>query len=88
MVQRKDIPVNDEYTVAVVTEQMNDGGWAVVASIKHRSPSGEQLTDLPVTNLRYSEPARSRRSRHRPRPRLARPERPPRGVNARAGVGA
>jgi hypothetical protein len=53
MVQRKDIPVNDEYTVAVVTEQMNDGGWAVVASIKHRSPSGEQLTDLPVTNLRY-----------------------------------
>jgi hypothetical protein len=53
MVQRKDIPVNDDYTVAVVTEQMADGGWAVVASIKHRSPSGEQLTDLPVTNLRY-----------------------------------
>ena len=54
MVQRKDIRVNDEYTVAVVTEQMADGGWAVVASIKHRSPSGEQLTDLPVTNLRYA----------------------------------
>jgi hypothetical protein len=53
MVQRKDIPVNDEYTVAVVTEQMADGGWAVVSSIKHRSPSGEQLTDLPVNDLRY-----------------------------------
>ena len=54
MVQRKDIPVNDEYTVAVVTEQMADGGWAVVATIKHRSPSGEQLTDLPVNDLRYT----------------------------------
>jgi hypothetical protein len=54
MVQRKDIPVNDDYTIAVVTEQMADGEWAVVASIKHRSPSGEQLTDLPVTNLRYT----------------------------------
>jgi len=54
MVQRKDIPVNDDYTIAVVTEQMADGEWAVVASIKHRSPSGEQLTDLPVTNLRYA----------------------------------
>ena len=55
MVQRKDIPVNDDYTVAVVTEQMADGEWAVVASIKHRSPSGEQLTDLPVDNRRYPD---------------------------------
>ena len=53
MVQRKDIPVNDEYTIAVVTEDLTDG-WAVVASIKHRSPSGEQITDLPVDNRRYS----------------------------------
>ena len=29
-------------------------GWAVVASIKHRSPTGEQTTDLPVDNRRYS----------------------------------
>ncbi len=53
MVQRKDIAVNDEYTLAVVTEDMTDG-WAVVASIKHRSPSGEQTTELPVDNRRYS----------------------------------
>ena len=53
MVQRKDIPVNDEYTLAVVTEDMTDG-WAVVASIKHRSPTGEQITDLPIDNRRYS----------------------------------
>jgi hypothetical protein len=55
MVQRKEIPVNDEYTVSVVTEHMADGGWGVVASIKHRSPSGEQLTDLPVDNRRYPD---------------------------------
>jgi hypothetical protein len=53
MVQRKDVPVNDEYTIAVVTEDMTDG-WAVVASIKHRSPTGEQTTELPVDNRRYS----------------------------------
>jgi hypothetical protein len=53
MVQRKDIPVNDEYTLAVVTEDMTDG-WAVVASIKHRSPTGEQITDLPIDDHRYS----------------------------------
>jgi hypothetical protein len=54
MVQRREIPVNDEYTVAVVTEDMTDG-WAVVASIKHRSPSGEQTIDMPVDNRRYSD---------------------------------
>ena len=42
MIQRKDVPVNDEYSVAVVTEDMPDG-WAVVASIKHHSPTGEQI---------------------------------------------
>ena len=54
MVQRKDIAVNDEYTLAVVTEDMTDG-WAVVASIKHVTPSGEQTTDLPVRDVRYSD---------------------------------
>ena len=53
MIQRKDVPVNDEYSVAVVTEDMPDG-WAVVASIKHHSPTGEQIVDLPVQNNRYA----------------------------------
>jgi hypothetical protein len=55
MIQRKDVPVDDEYSIAVVTERMADGGWAVVASIKHRSPTGEQTTDLPVHDERYSD---------------------------------
>jgi len=58
MIQRKDVPVNDEYTIAVVTEQMADDRWAVVATIKHRSPSGEQATDLPVIDQRFpTQPA-------------------------------
>ena len=55
MIHRQDVRVDDEYSIAVVTERMADGGWAVVASIKHRSPSGEQTIDLPVRDLRYSD---------------------------------
>jgi hypothetical protein len=46
--------VTDEYSIAVVTEQMPDGTWAVVASIKHLSPNGEKVTDLPVSTARFS----------------------------------
>jgi hypothetical protein len=54
MIQRKDVPVNDEYSIAIVTEEMADRTWAVVASIKHRSPTGEQVTDLPIQTDRYA----------------------------------
>jgi len=57
MIQRKDVPVNDEYSIAIVTEEMADHTWAVVASIKHRSPTGEQVTDLPIQNDRYATQA-------------------------------
>ena len=53
MIQRTTVPVDDENSIAVVTEQMADGAWAVVASVKHRSPSGEQIIDLPVIDARY-----------------------------------
>ena len=54
MVERKHIPIDAEYSVNIVTEQMADGHWAVVASIKHESPTGEQITDLPVRDDRYA----------------------------------
>ena len=54
MIHRATVPVNDEYSIAVVTEQMEDGGWAVVASVKHRSPNGEKVTDLPVQATRFA----------------------------------
>jgi hypothetical protein len=53
MIHRATVPVNDEYSIAVVTEQMADGTWAVVASVKHLSPTGENITDLPVRDTRY-----------------------------------
>lgn len=53
MIQRTTVPVNDEYSIGVVTEQMADGNWAVVASVRHLSPTGENITDLPVRDARY-----------------------------------
>ncbi len=53
MIHRATVPVNDDYSIGVVTEQMADGSWAVVASINHRSPSGENVTDLPVSTARF-----------------------------------
>jgi hypothetical protein len=55
MIQRTSVPVNDEYSIDVVTERMRDGGWAVVSSIKHRSPTGEKTIDLPVRDLRFAD---------------------------------
>jgi hypothetical protein len=59
MIERKNVPVDGDFTIAVVTEQMNDGGWAVVASVKHHSPTGEQITDLPVQHGRYATQAKA-----------------------------
>jgi hypothetical protein len=56
VIERKIVPVNDEYAITVVTERMNDGGWAVVASITHRTPSGEQVIDLPIQDRRFADP--------------------------------
>jgi uncharacterized protein DUF6566 len=57
MIQRTTVPVNDEYSIAVVTEQMADGAWAVVASLQHHSPMGEKVIDLPVVDARYATQA-------------------------------
>ncbi len=57
MIQRTSVPVDDESSIAVVTEQMADGGWAVVASVTRRSPTGEKIIDLPVSDARYSAQA-------------------------------
>jgi hypothetical protein len=57
MIQRTTVPVDDEYSINVVTEQMADGTWAVVASIQHHSPMGEQVIDLPVSDARFHDRA-------------------------------
>ena len=57
MIERKDIPFDGESSIHIVTEQMNDGRWASVASVTHRSPTGEQITDLPVSGERFASQA-------------------------------
>ena len=54
MIERKTVPVDEAYGINIVTERMPDGGWAVVASITHRTPTGEQVIDLPVRDTRYA----------------------------------
>ena len=56
MIERKTLPVNDQYSIHVVTERMNDGAWAVVTSLTHRTPTGEQVIDLPVRDTRSPAP--------------------------------
>jgi hypothetical protein len=53
MIERKTVPVDDENSIGIVTEQMADSTWAVVASVTHQSPNGEKITDLPVSDTRY-----------------------------------
>ena len=53
MIERKTVPVGNEHSINVVTERMTDGGWAMVASITHYSPTGEKTIDLPVSDTRY-----------------------------------
>ena len=54
MIERKHIPVDAEHSVTIVTEQMADGTWAVVSSIKHESATGEKIIDMPVGDARYA----------------------------------
>ena len=61
MVERKTITVNEEFSIAVVTERMNDG-WAVVSSVKHLSPTGEKTIDMPVRSTRFASQAEAEES--------------------------
>jgi hypothetical protein len=54
MVERKTVPVDETNSINIVTERMADGSWAVVSSIRHVSPGGEKVTDLPVRDTRYT----------------------------------
>ena len=54
MIERTTLPVDGEYSINIVTERMNDETWAVVASLTHRSPTGEKIIDLPVRDARYA----------------------------------
>ncbi|MGH7388213.1 MAG: hypothetical protein ACREM3_01975 [Candidatus Rokuibacteriota bacterium] len=54
MIERKTFPAAGSCQIAVTTEQMADGTWAVVASVKHLSDRSEKITDLPVPRQRFA----------------------------------
>jgi hypothetical protein len=57
MIERKTFPADRNCQIAVVTERMDDGTWAVVASVKHLSDRSTTITDLPVPQQRFASQA-------------------------------
>jgi hypothetical protein len=57
MVHRKTIPAYGNCDIALATEQMRDGKWAVVATITHSTDSVQRTTDLPVSHQRFDTEA-------------------------------
>jgi hypothetical protein len=57
MVERKTLQISQDRAIVVTTEQMADGTWAVVASIKQVAGDTESLTDLPVPEQRFATQA-------------------------------
>jgi len=53
----KVIPVGDERRILLTTECLQDGSWAVVASILEATPNGERVVDLPVGDERFTTEA-------------------------------
>jgi hypothetical protein len=57
MIERKSFSVDGHCDIALTLEQMSDGTWGVVASIKHIVGSVERVTDLPVPDETFSSEA-------------------------------
>jgi hypothetical protein len=57
MVQRKTLPASHDCAISVTTEQMADGSWGVVTSVKHMSGTTESVTDLPIPEQRFATEA-------------------------------
>ncbi len=52
-VERKTFPVYGNCEIAISTEQMKDGRWAVVASVRETTPTAKRNIDLPVPAQRF-----------------------------------
>ena len=49
MVKRKTFPAYGNCSIALATEEMKDGRWAVVVTVTQSTDTAELNTDLPVT---------------------------------------
>jgi hypothetical protein len=54
MIHRKTFPAYGNCDIALATEQMRDGNWAVVVTIAHTTDNVQRTTDLPVSHERFA----------------------------------
>jgi hypothetical protein len=57
MVKRKTFPAYGNCSIALATEEMKDGRWAVVVTVTQSTDTAERNTDLPVTDERFASEA-------------------------------
>jgi hypothetical protein len=57
MVKRKTVPAYGNCSIALATEEMKDGRWAVVVTVTQSTDTAERNTDLPVTDERFASEA-------------------------------
>jgi len=53
MIQRKTIPAQGDYRIAVASEKMRDGKWSAVATLQQSTSTGQRNIDLPVSDQRF-----------------------------------
>jgi hypothetical protein len=57
MVKRKTFPMYGNCSIALATEEMKDGKWAVVVTVTQSTDTAQRNTDLPVTHERFDSEA-------------------------------
>ena len=57
MVNRRTFPVYGNCSIALATEEMRDGKWAVVVTVTQSTDTAQLNTDLPVTHERFDSEA-------------------------------
>ncbi|HEV8437484.1 MAG TPA: hypothetical protein VGT40_05270 [Methylomirabilota bacterium] len=57
MVERKTVPAYGNCDIAIATEQMSDGKWAVVTTITESTGTAQRNIDLPVPKQRFDSQA-------------------------------
>ncbi|HET7875060.1 MAG TPA: hypothetical protein VFN71_06000 [Methylomirabilota bacterium] len=57
MIQRKTFPAYRNCDIAIATEQMKDGKWAVVATVTQSTGTAQRNIDLPVPDQRFDNEA-------------------------------
>jgi hypothetical protein len=61
MVNRETIPTGTEdYSISVVTEQLNDGQWAAAATVTHSGPTAQQVRQLDLPTRGFATEAEAR----------------------------